>query len=136
MSVLKSVEDVRKLLDLSKLLDVASLNTKARRNKVEDNDETEIGDFVVDDGPGPQEIIEQRDIHARLTAYVEKLPPRECQIIKLRFGLIDGHAKTLEEVGKMYGVGRERIRQLESKGLKKLRWLIMVKGKYHSIESF
>ena len=136
MSVLKSVEDVRKLLDLAKLLDVVSLNAKARRNKIEDNDETEIGDFVVDDSPSPQEIIEQRDVRARLTAYVEKLPPRECQVIKLRFGLVDGRIKTLEEVGKMYGVSRERIRQLELKGLKKLRWLIMVKGNCHDIESF
>ena len=52
---------------------------------------------------------------------MNKLTPREAKVLKLRFGLEDGRARTLEEVGKVFGVTRERIRQIEAKALRKLR---------------
>ena len=132
----KSVEDVRKILDLMRVLDVKSLNSIAPTYKNDENSGAEIGDLIPDDSPGPHDIVEQNELKTKLLKYVNGLPPREMQIIKLRFGFIDGHAKTLDEIGQMYGVTRERIRQLETKAFKKLRWQIMVKGRCHNVNDF
>lgn len=132
----KSVEDIRKILDLVRMLDVKSLNSIATTYKNDDDSGVEIGDLIQDDSPGPQDIIERNELKTKLLKYVNELPPREMQIIKLRFGFVDGHAKTLDEIGSMYGVTRERIRQIETKAFKKLRWRIMVKGKCHNVNDF
>lgn len=128
-----TVEEIEELLALTRTLDVISLN-----KKINDDDSfssTELGELLIDDSKGPQEIVEERETKQTLINYVNKLEPRQCVIIKLRFGLEDGNPKTLEEVAKIYGVTRERIRQIEQKGLRKLRWLITNKGKYkHSYE--
>ena len=58
---------------------------------------------------------------AQLLAVIETLTPREQKVIRLRYGLDDNHARTLEEVGKEFNVTRERIRQIEAKALRKLR---------------
>lgn len=128
-----TVEEIEQLLALTRTLDVISLN-----KKINDDDSfssTELGELLIDDSKGPQEIVEERETKQTLINYVNKLEPRQCVIIKLRFGLEDGNPKTLEEVAKIYGVTRERIRQIEQKGLRKLRWLITNKGKYkHAYE--
>jgi RNA polymerase primary sigma factor len=60
-------------------------------------------------------------LHFAVQAALDTLIPRERRVIQLRFGLIDGHERTLEEVGQRFGVTRERIRQIEAKALRKLR---------------
>ena len=94
-----------------------------------DDSTTRIGDLIEDTGPSPQEIIEQNELHQIIVEAISKLPPRQMAIINLRFGIIDGNPKTLEEVGQLYGVTRERIRQIERKALEKLRWLLITKYK-------
>ena len=60
-------------------------------------------------------------LHTEMEGALDTLSPRERRVLQLRFGLVDGHQRTLEEVGKRFGVTRERIRQLEAKALRKLR---------------
>ena len=128
-----TVEEIEELLALTRTLDVISLNKKI--NDEDSFSSTELGELLIDDSKGPQEIVEERETKLTLINYVNKLEPRQCVVIKLRFGLEDGNPKTLEEVAKIYGVTRERIRQIEQKGLRKLKWLITNKGKYkHAYE--
>jgi RNA polymerase sigma factor (sigma-70 family) len=131
---LKSIEDIEYVMTLIRTLNVASLNSIVKRDEVDDD--TELQCLIMDDSPGPDELMIQTDTRERLLKFIDNLPPREGQVIKLRFGFIGGRAHTLEEIGQMYGVTRERIRQLECRGLKKLRWRIMVKNKCHKMENF
>lgn len=127
-----TVEEIENLLSLINALNTQSLN-QAIRTDPSNPDFTELYEFIQDRGPGPQEIIEERETNATLIKYVEQLRPRECMVLKLRFGLEDREPKTLEEVAKIYGVTRERIRQIEMKGLKRLRWLLISKHKAKNI---
>ncbi|MGQ9612605.1 MAG: sigma-70 family RNA polymerase sigma factor [Chloroflexus sp.] len=69
----------------------------------------------------PMEIAEQKMLHAELTAALNELPERERKILQLRYGLIDGQRRTLEEVGATFGITRERTRQIEAEALRRLR---------------
>ena len=71
--------------------------------------------------PGPFSITEHIELVKLVTSWLELLSPPEKAVIKLRFGLRDGEPKTLEAIGEMFGVTRERIRQIEVKALKRLR---------------
>ena len=86
-------------------------------------DDSNLSDFIEDlQAEAPAEMAARTD--ARLDAVIEalsELNEREQQVVRLRFGLEDGQARTLEEVGREFGVTRERIRQIESKTLAKLR---------------
>ncbi len=87
----------------------------------EEGDST-FGDFVEDvTSPAPFEQTELKDLRDRLEQALDRLPPREANILRLRSGLIDGNFYLLEEIGAMYGVTRERIRQLQNLGLDRLR---------------
>jgi RNA polymerase primary sigma factor len=89
---------------------------------VGEEDESKISDFVEDDTMlSPTESAAQDILRAQLMAVIETLTPREQKVIRLRYGLDDNHARTLEEVGKEFNVTRERIRQIEAKALRKLR---------------
>ena len=83
-------------------------------------EEASLSDFIEDPRLTDDEATNTM-LREEITKALESLSERECEIIRLRFGLDDGQAKTLEEVGKEYGVTRERIRQIESKALRKLR---------------
>lgn len=85
------------------------------------DEDTSLGELIKDNECNVEEIIFDIDLRERLEESLETLDPRSRDVIKKRFGLYDGEAKTLEEVGKEYGLTRERIRQIESKALKKLR---------------
>ena len=88
----------------------------------DEEDESKISDFVEDDTMlSPTESAAQDILKAQLMAVIETLTPREQKVIRLRYGLDDNHARTLEEVGKEFNVTRERIRQIEAKALRKLR---------------
>jgi len=85
-------------------------------------EDSDLGDFIEDaDAVVPMEAAAFMMLQDQLDQVLDTLSPREQRIIQLRFGLIDGHPRTLEEVGRDFGVTRERIRQIESKTLAKLR---------------
>ncbi|MCC6802458.1 MAG: sigma-70 family RNA polymerase sigma factor, partial [Anaerolineae bacterium] len=80
------------------------------------------GDFVEDvNSPAPAEEVATNLLHEQLKGALDRLPPREAQILRLRYGLEDGRVYTLEEVGQAIGVTRERVRQLEAQALNRLR---------------
>ena len=129
-------EDILKLLQIQRMMDVASLNFVIE-NPDGDNDKcAELGDFIEDPSPSPQELLEDKDTKEQLIKYVSKLPPREMMVITLRYGLEDGKVKTLDEVGKIFGITRERVRQVEAKAIKKLQHLIIDKAHCHTINDF
>ncbi len=87
-----------------------------------EEDDSSLGDFVADNNiVTPEGNIESVMLREHIDTLLEDLKEREKQVIVLRFGLIDGHPRTLEEVGKVFNVTRERIRQIEAKALRKLR---------------
>ena len=89
---------------------------------VGEEDESKISDFVEDESiKSPTDSTAQDILKAQLLQVIETLTPREQKVIRLRYGLDDNHARTLEEVGKEFNVTRERIRQIEAKALRKLR---------------
>lgn len=89
---------------------------------VGENQESNLGDFVEDDtAPAPGESASQMMLQDELRRIFNSLDPREVQILQLRYGLKDGRSLTLEQVGKKYGLTRERIRQIEVQALRKLR---------------
>lgn len=89
---------------------------------VGEEDESRISDFVEDESiKSPTDSTAQDILKTQLLQVIETLTPREQKVIRLRYGLDDNHARTLEEVGKEFNVTRERIRQIEAKALRKLR---------------
>jgi RNA polymerase primary sigma factor len=89
---------------------------------VGEEQESELGSFIEDDEtPAPPEAAEQAILRNTLEELLSTLSPREARILRLRFGLQDGHYYTLEEIGNRFGVTRERIRQIEQKALRRLR---------------
>ena len=89
---------------------------------VGEEDDSFLGDFIEDsDAPSPTEQASQQLLREQIDDIFSSLTPREVRILQLRFGLVDGYAYTLEEVGKKFGVTRERIRQIEAQALGRLR---------------
>ena len=89
---------------------------------VGDESDAELGDFIEDvDAPPPAETVAQNMLTEELGEILDQLTPREARILRLRYGLQDGESRTLKEVGEMFGLSRERIRQLEKEALRKLR---------------
>jgi RNA polymerase primary sigma factor len=88
-----------------------------------DGDSTDnLGDFIEDDLlPKPSDAAFQEVLREQLHDALDGLDPREREVLEMRFGLVDGQTRTLEEVGNILGVTRERIRQIETKALRKLR---------------
>ncbi len=101
----------------SYVLTYSSLNVA-----VGDAEETELGEFIPDEGlMSVEEMVEQADLRRIIDSVLATLTEREERIIRLRYGLDDGRKRTLEEVGQEFHVTRERIRQIEAKALRKLR---------------
>jgi RNA polymerase primary sigma factor len=89
---------------------------------VGEEEDSNLGDFIEDaDAPVPLERASFKLLQEQLESVLHTLSDREKEVIRLRFGLVDGQPRTLEDVGKKFGVTRERIRQIESKTLSKLR---------------
>ena len=87
-----------------------------------EDEDSRLGDFVEDQSsPAPTEAAAQELLKDQIDRVLDELTPREKRVLQLRFGLKDGHARTLEEVGQEFSVTRERIRQIEAKALRKLR---------------
>ena len=109
---------VEKVMEIQKIAqDPVSLETP-----IGEEDDSHLGDFIQDDdSPAPQDSAAYTLLKEQLEEVMNTLTPREAKVLKLRFGLEDGKARTLEEVGKEFAVTRERIRQIEAKALRKLR---------------
>jgi RNA polymerase primary sigma factor len=89
---------------------------------VGDEDDSELGSFIEDTlSLGPTQLTQQKMLREKIEEVLSTLSPREARILRLRFGLDGGHSCTLEEVGRRFGLSRERIRQIESRALKRLR---------------
>ena len=87
-----------------------------------EEEDAQLGDFVEDkEAIAPSEAASLTMLHTEVEDVLDTLTPRERRVLQLRFGLVDGQQRTLEEVGKRFGVTRERIRQIEGKALRKLR---------------
>jgi len=88
----------------------------------DDEEDSMLGDFIEDDeAPPPDDSATLNLLKEHLGLVLDSLPPREVRILQLRYGLLDGHAYTLEEVGRKMGVTRERVRQIEAQALSRLR---------------
>ena len=110
-----SAEKVREILKIAQ--DPVSLETP-----IGEEEDSHLGDFIPDeDTPSPAEATSANILHEELERQLSTLTPREASVIRLRFGLVDGKTRTLEEVGKEFDITRERIRQIEAKALRKLR---------------
>ena len=109
---------VEKVMEIQKIAqDPVSLETP-----IGEEDDSHLGDFIPDDeSPAPHDSAAYTLLKEQLEEVMGTLTPREAKVLKLRFGLEDGKARTLEEVGKVFQVTRERIRQIEAKALRKLR---------------
>ena len=109
---------VEKVMEIQKIAqDPVSLETP-----IGEEDDSDLGDFIQDeDSPAPHDAASYTLLREQLEEVMNTLTPREAKVLKLRFGLEDGKARTLEEVGKEFDVTRERIRQIEAKALRKLR---------------
>ena len=110
-----SPERVREIMKVAQ--DPVSLETP-----IGEEEDSHLGDFIPDDdSPAPAEAATRTLLREQLIEVLHTLTPREEQVLTLRFGLEDGRQRTLEEVGKVFNITRERIRQIEAKALRKLR---------------
>ena len=109
---------IEKVMEIQKIAqDPVSLETP-----IGEEDDSHLGDFIPDDdSPAPHDSAAYTLLKEQLEEVMNTLTPREAKVLKLRFGLEDGIARTLEEVGREFMVTRERIRQIEAKALRKLR---------------
>lgn len=110
-----SVDKVREIMKIAQ--DPVSLETP-----IGEEEDSHLGDFIPDDdAPAPSELASFMLLKEQLMGVLDTLTSREEKVLRLRFGLDDGRPRTLEEVGKVFNVTRERIRQIEAKALRKLR---------------
>lgn len=121
-----SVEELAESLDVPPKK-VENMIQVARRplsleTPTDDEEDSVLGDFIQDqDAPAPDDSATYNLLREHLEEVMSSLPPREVRILQLRYGLLDGQAYTLEEVGRKMGVTRERVRQIEAQALSRLR---------------
>ena len=109
------VDRVREIMKIAQ--EPVSLETP-----IGEEEDSHLGDFIEDqDAPAPADAASFMLLKEQLVEVLKTLTPREEKVLRLRFGIEDGHTRTLEEVGKEFNVTRERIRQIEAKALRKLR---------------
>ena len=119
-------EEISKVMDLpvEKVREIQKIAQEpvSLETPIGEEEDSHLGDFIPDDdAPAPAEAAAFTMLKEQLINVLDTLTPREEQVLRLRFGLDDGRARTLEEVGKEFNVTRERIRQIEAKALRKLR---------------
>ena len=119
-------EEIAKEMDMSveKVMEIQKIaqDPVSFETPIGEEDDSHLGDFIQDeDSPAPHDAASYTLLREQLEEVMNTLTPREAKVLKLRFGLEDGKARTLEEVGKEFDVTRERIRQIEAKALRKLR---------------
>ena len=121
-----TVEEIAKELGLpvEKIIEAnrTAADTLSLDTPVGDEEDTSIGSFVEDDRtPGPADATSNALLAEALKEILDTLTEREADVLRMRFGMYDGRTHTLEEVGQIFGVTRERIRQIENKAIRKLR---------------
>ena len=121
-----TVEEIAKELNLpvEKIIEAnrTAADTLSLDTPVGDEEDTSIGSFIMDDHtPGPADATSNAMLAEALKEILDTLTQREADVLKMRFGMYDGRTHTLEEVGQIFGVTRERIRQIENKAIRKLR---------------
>ena len=119
-------EEISKVMDLpvEKVREIQKIAQEpvSLETPIGEEEDSHLGDFIPDDdAPAPAEAAAFTKLKEQLINVLDTLTPREEKVLRLRFGLDDGRARTLEEVGKEFNVTRERIRQIEAKALRKLR---------------
>jgi RNA polymerase primary sigma factor len=111
----RAAQKVRKIMRLSQ-------EPMSLEMPIGQEDNSLLGDFIEDDKvPGPVDAASRQLLKEQIRSALGVLSEREREVLEMRFGLLDGQDHTLEEVGKHFGVTRERIRQIEAKALRKLR---------------
>ncbi|MGF1596353.1 MAG: RNA polymerase sigma factor RpoD [Acidimicrobiales bacterium] len=121
-----TLEEIAREVDLeeekvAEILQINSQDPLSLDSPVGDEDDTSMADFIPDKGAAPLDVAARKLLEQTVRDVLDDLSDRESEVVRLRFGLVDGRPRTLEEVGKEFGVTRERIRQIESKTLAKLR---------------
>ena len=106
---------------VAEILRIAQQDPLSLDSPVGDEDDTSMADFIPDKGAAPLDLAARKLLEQTVRDVLDDLSERESEVVRLRFGLVDGRPRTLEEVGREFGVTRERIRQIESKTLAKLR---------------
>jgi RNA polymerase primary sigma factor len=111
-------------IDVSKILDIQKISQEptSLQTKIGDEEDSQLGDFIADDkAASPEDQTSKALLKEHLEEALGTLNDREKKVLIMRFGLEDGRPRTLEEVGKAFGVTRERIRQIEAKAIRKLK---------------
>ena len=121
-----SIEELAEAMDLSiqRVREIQKISQEpvSLETPIGEEDDSHLGDFIQDDNmPMPMDVASFTLLREQLIEVMGSLTEREQKVLRLRFGLDDGRARTLEEVGKEFNVTRERIRQIEAKALRKLR---------------
>jgi RNA polymerase primary sigma factor len=119
-------EEIGRELDLApeKVREILNVNRTpvSLETPIGEEEDSNLGDFIPDEGgEAPSDAASYQLLRESLGEVLEQLTEREREVLRLRFGLVDGRSRTLEEVGKEFNVTRERIRQIEAKALRKLR---------------
>ena len=121
-----SAEEIAKVMDMpvEKVRDILKIAQEpvSLETPIGEEEDSHLGDFIPDeDASEPSEAASFSLLREQLEEVLDTLAPREKKVLELRFGIVDGRTRTLEEVGKEFNVTRERIRQIEAKALRKLR---------------
>ena len=119
-------EEIAQKMDMSveklrNVLQSAQPTLSLERPLKNDDDASQLSDFIEADQESPEEHVEKSMLRDDLENVINSLSPRERDVVRMRYGLDDGRIKTLEEIGQIFSVTRERVRQIEAKAIRKLR---------------
>ncbi len=117
-ATLNGLFSAKEILETQRL----TMDTISMELPIKDEDGSRLGDFLEDKtSESPNDYVTRNQLREKLDSILSSLSPKEERIIRLRYGLDDNHSRTLEEVGREFGVTRERIRQIEAKAIRKMR---------------
>ena len=125
-------------MDAAKVTDLLSVSqdTISLESPTGDEEDSTLGDFIKDDSiKGPEDVFKSEALKDQIDKVLKESPEREEAIVRMRFGLDGtGTVKTLDEVGKIYGITKERVRQIENKAMRRLKMIIKTKEEYTDLD--